>query len=76
MIVSTTVLDLLCRKLCEMSLPGPKGRGNLARDSQQKLSLDLKLLRSARNDFLCPDVFYKAFSILEKIHCLTPEKVV
>jgi len=47
-----------------MSLRGLKGRGNLLRDSQQKPSSSLRLLRSARNDGLWPDVFYKAFLVL------------
>ena len=45
---------------CKMSLRGPKGRGNLLRDKQKKLSLCLRLLRSARNDNLWSDVFCKA----------------
>jgi len=48
--------------LCKMSLRGPKGRGNLLNKRQKKPSLCLRLLRSARNDNLRPDVFYNLLS--------------
>ena len=38
---------MLCRNFYEMSLRGPKGRGNLLRDRQKKPSLCLRLFRSA-----------------------------
>jgi len=54
--------------LCKMSLRGPKGRGNLLNKRQKKPSLCLRLLRSARNDNLRPDVFYKATQEYKKIN--------
>jgi len=54
--------------LCKMSLRGPKGRGNLLSNRQKKPSLCLRLLRSARNDNLRPDVFYKATQEYKKIN--------
>jgi len=47
-------------KTFEMSLRGPKGRGNLFRNGQKKPSLFLRLLRFARNDEPWPDVFNRA----------------
>ena len=54
--------------LCKMSLRGPKGRGNLLRYGQKKTSLCLRLLRSARNDDLRLDVFYKVIQKHKKIY--------